>query len=392
MTSINPIYNINYAQAPAFKAKGVNNNEPSATVPISQSNLAFKGTEALRAYNYNLVNKDTDFDIPELQPICPLEDMDKIKGDKIYNSAGQLMCIIDKNNDCKKIYTPSSEFNGIFDIKVYRQDKLIKQQNFYKSIDGNIYLSIINLNENDDIDCCMMYKFNNGYLKKWTKEKHTQNGVYSYNYEKEEYEAYSNKLKKLYDKNLNLKQIIDFTKGEQNTRINYWNDNAISTETRIYENKNIKEQGLNPFVDKDLIPAEYYEIGNTNNIQGKKYYYSNGVIEKIVTPENKTYHYDLDGKFESIKFDNKEVSLFGKNSIVIEEKVNNDTTKITHFDDKQPSCVKFINDEKYKNISWNKDNTIDYQQCDDGYSVLQKTYDKDKNLIKQMVWYHDDNY
>lgn len=57
MTSINPIYSINYTQSPAFKPKVENKNEPPATNPIAPPNLAFKGTEALRAYNYNLVNK-----------------------------------------------------------------------------------------------------------------------------------------------------------------------------------------------------------------------------------------------------------------------------------------------------------------------------------------------
>lgn len=391
MTSINPIYNINYAQAPAFKAKSENKNEPPATNPIATPNLAFKGTEALRAYNYNLVNKNNDFDIPELKPICTLENMNKIKGEKIYNSDGELIYIIDKKKDYKKIYTPSSKFDGIFDIEIYRRGKLIKQQNFYESIDGNTYLSITNLNDDEDVDCSMNYKYDNGNLIKWRKEKHTKDGVYSYQYKKEEYEAYNNKLKKIYDKNLNLKQTIDFSQDNENTRINYWNDIPVSKETRTYENKNLKEQGLNPFVDKDLIPAKYYEIGNTDNIQGKKYYYSNGAIEKIVTPENKTYYYNLDGNFEYLQFDNRKISNWA-DSIVIEESLGNNRKKITYFDDKQPSCVKFINDEKYKNISWHKDNTINYQQCDDGYSVLQKTYDKDKNLIEQMVWYHDDNY
>ena len=56
VTSINPIYNVNYAQAPMFKAKEESATAP-ITKPIPQPSLAFKGTEALRAYNYNLVNK-----------------------------------------------------------------------------------------------------------------------------------------------------------------------------------------------------------------------------------------------------------------------------------------------------------------------------------------------
>ncbi len=389
MLSINSINNINYLHAPAFKAKGVNeNNSAITTNPISAQNVSFNGTEALAAYNYNFVNKNNDFNIPELQPICSLEDMNKIKGEKIYNSDGELVRIINKNKNHKIVYTPSPENKNIYDVEIFKDNEVIKRQHFYKSVDGNTYLAIYD----DKNECCTGYKYDCGNLTLHHKEKHDKNKCYTYWAEKQEYEFSKGKIKKLYDKNLNLKQIIDFNKNGQNTITNYWKDKPISSETKIYENKKAVDDNINPFIDNDLIPAKYYEIGETNNIQGEKYYYSNGKLEKIVTPENKTYYYDLDGKFESIKFDNKEISLWGKNSIVIEEKLDNDTTKITHFDNKQPSCVKFINGEKHKNISWDKDNTITYQQCDDGYSVLQKTYDENKNLIDQIVWYHDDNY
>lgn len=92
-----------------------------------------------------------------------------------------------------------------------------------------------------------------------------------------------------------------------------------------------------------------------------------------------------------MEFDNKEILFGGNNSIEIKEKLNNNSTKTTYFDGKQPSFVEFKNGETSKNIFWHKDNTMTYQQCDDGYSVLQKTYDENKNLINQTVWYHDDN-
>ena len=57
MTSINPIYNINYAQAPTFKAKIEGGTTAPVSNPIASNNISFRGTEALAAYNYNLVNK-----------------------------------------------------------------------------------------------------------------------------------------------------------------------------------------------------------------------------------------------------------------------------------------------------------------------------------------------
>lgn len=386
MTSINPIYNVNYTQTTAFKHKNTVETEPATTNPISQPNTAFKGTEALRAYNYNLINKE-NFNIPELKPICPLEDMDKIKGERIYNSDGELVCIIDENKDYKIIYTPSSENKDIYDVEVFKDNELIKRQTFYKSVDGNRYLAIFDEKNN----CNTGYKYNCGNLTLHHKEKEYKDNTYMFLAEKQEYECYDGDIKKIYDKNLKLKQAIDFSQDDKNTRTNYWNNNPISSETRTYENLNLKEESLNPFEDKDLIPAKFYEIEDTDNIQGKKFYYSNGKLEKIITPENKTYHYDLDGNFEYLEFDNKEILFGGNNSIEIKEKLNNNSTKTTYFDGKQPSFVEFKNGEKSKNITYFKDNTICYQQCDDGYSVLQKTYDENKNLINKTVWYHDDN-
>ena len=381
VTSINPICNTNYN----LPIKSTQQSVPvtSSVVPVPK--VSFKGTEALAAYNYNLVNK-SNFNIPELKPICPLENMDKIKGKRIYNSDGTLVCIVDKNNDYKTVYTPSSDNNNIYDVEVFKNNQLIKQQVFYKSVDNNIYLGIYNYNDN----CRTLYKYDNGNLSLYSKEKQDSQNAYVFWAEKQEYECYDGNIKKLYDKNLNLKQTIDFTKENQNVRTNYWNDKAVSKETRVYKNESIADDGINPFEDKDLIPAKYYEIGTTDNIQGKRYYYSNGQLEKIVTPENKAYCYDLDGNFECLKFDNKKISLLGTNSIVIEEKLGNNISKITYFDEKQPTCVKYFNDNQDKLISWDKDGIITYQQCDDGYSVLQKSYDKDMKLINQRVWYHDD--
>ena len=56
MTSINSTYNVNYLSGINFKAK--NSVSQSVSNPLTpQPNVSFRGTEALAAYNYNLVNK-----------------------------------------------------------------------------------------------------------------------------------------------------------------------------------------------------------------------------------------------------------------------------------------------------------------------------------------------
>ena len=385
MNNINPIYNVNNYYLSAFKQKEADSS--IVTNPIT-TNVTMRGTEALANYNYAQINKNKDFDIPELKPICSLEDMYKVKGERIYNSDGDLVQIVDEKDEYKIIYTPSSENKNIFDIVVYENDEQIKYQVFYRSIDGNNYLAISDYKNHYNT----LYKYDNGKLLLNNKDKQYENMVYSYSADKDEYEYYDAKTKKIYDKNLNLKTTIDYTTENQNTRINYWNGRPISKETRIYENEKNIDDGIDPFNDKDLIPAEYYEIGNTKNIEGKKYYYSNGQLEKVLTSDNKTYHYDLSGNFDYLEIGNKEIAYCGdENYIAINEKINDNCTKTTYYDDKKLSSVDFLNNDKNKYISWDSDGKITYQQCDDGYSVLQKTYNNKKELLDKMVWYYDDN-
>ena len=59
MTSINPSYNINQIQTTAFKVKDRNEvaYEQIASTQDIEKKVSLNGTEALAAYNYNLVNK-----------------------------------------------------------------------------------------------------------------------------------------------------------------------------------------------------------------------------------------------------------------------------------------------------------------------------------------------
>lgn len=77
MTSINPIYNINYAQNPTFKAESAINQDVINTNYASDPNLAFKGTEALKAYNYNIVNNHSPEYLKGCETVLSERDLDK---------------------------------------------------------------------------------------------------------------------------------------------------------------------------------------------------------------------------------------------------------------------------------------------------------------------------
>lgn len=205
MASINPIYNRYCVQAPQCNFKGTSVST-FVDIPNSefQSNLAFKGTEALRAYNYNLVNKN-NFNIPKLEPICKISDMDKINGKKIYSSNGELLQIVDINSEYKTIYTPSIENKNIYNVEIYKDNILMKQQRFYKYFDGQYYLEVDDCINN----CTTTYKCENDKLIFFLKAKHGENKEYFYRSATQEYECYDGRFKIIYDKNLKLKQVID---------------------------------------------------------------------------------------------------------------------------------------------------------------------------------------
>ena len=96
MTSINSSYNINPLNNVNFRTKTSETQTVSNPLP-HQPNVSFRGTEALAAYNYNLINKNNDFnDIRTIEPIETPNDVTKIGGNAIYNSKGELV-IVEKN-------------------------------------------------------------------------------------------------------------------------------------------------------------------------------------------------------------------------------------------------------------------------------------------------------
>ena len=86
--SIYPNYNVHHVPTFGFKAKEIDNAQNNSN-PIQQSNVNFKGTEALAAYNYNLVNKNNDFNIPSL-PLIPVpNNIEDVIGEKVFTPDGK---------------------------------------------------------------------------------------------------------------------------------------------------------------------------------------------------------------------------------------------------------------------------------------------------------------
>lgn len=101
--SIDSNFNLNQIQNLNIKYK-VANNSANPSNPIKLTNVNFKGTEALAAYNYNLINKNNDFNIPTL-PLIPVpNNIEDVVGEKVYSTDGKLDCVIQDNGKHKIVY------------------------------------------------------------------------------------------------------------------------------------------------------------------------------------------------------------------------------------------------------------------------------------------------
>lgn len=380
MSSINPIYNINYAQAPTFKAKGVTETAP-VTNPIPSSNLSFKGTEALAAYNYAKINQNKAFDIPVLERFEIPKDINKIKGERITNSAGELVRIIDEDDKQKtQYYINGNEvlcmsklekdtgilWNQQFDMITKKYPDGTSYDTMYQ--DGELFgkSKHITYPNGDDIHIHF-----DAIEKQYSVSKHyTKNGhVYSSfaDYDKNKKCIDARESRGINDKISNL----SFINGEPY---------KISTQEATLIPHNFDKSQL------DLTGLELDEPIDINldikNIQGHKKYYSNGQIEQIITPDGKIYNFGLDG-LESAQIGNKEyqiMNIFGNGyygqSIITN--LDNGVTKTTNINKLGESVFIDKNDECIKSVNYYENGSISSYSND---SVMMH-FDKNGNITE----------
>ena len=125
MNNINPIYSINASYLPAFKQKQQIIN---VTNPIDK-NVQMNGLDALAGYNFNLVNKNNDFNIPTLGIVEIPENIAIVDGEKIYKSNGELNCVIKDAGNYKIIYQ-NDQYKTI-KIVDKCNNKIIQEQGCY---------------------------------------------------------------------------------------------------------------------------------------------------------------------------------------------------------------------------------------------------------------------
>ena len=397
--SINSIHDVNYLQAPTFKAKGVGDNSSDVTNPIQTPSVSFKGTEALAAYNYSLVNKDEIFNLPIIKPLDIPTNPKEIKGKKIYNSNGELVRIIKDNDNQKETYYFRNNQLHYY-LKDEKDSKIQWEMYFdngkFEGISKNLpnkieYSTWYENGEPVQVDKYKVHSDWNNYehLLYLPKEKEYSISKY-YTKNGHHYSSFVN-----YDEN---KKCIDAheSRGMHDKHTNlHFKDGAP------YEMTTTESKALSNTLGKDdidlsnLTPSPFYnvDLDNIKNLEGEKKYYSNGQLEQIITPEGVIYNFEPEGFLSNIKSKNKEIQFHyeyktgpdGSHNVI--EKLANGGTKKTQYG-KTPQegfDVWYKKGNYSKHVAYNEQKSmVDYSEYIDNKSVKGRDYDSQGNLIR--VW------
>ena len=396
--SISPINNLNSVQAKYIKSKETS-IPATNSIGISQPTINFRGTEALAAYNYSLVNKNELFNLPVIKPIDIPTDPEKIPGEKIYNSAGELVRII-KDNDKQKetYYFRDNKLN--YYIKDEKDSKIQWEMFFdngeFEGISKNLpdkiqYSTWYENGEPVQID---KYKVHSNwdnyehllYLPKekeysiskyYTKNGHCYSSFVSYDENKKC--IYANESRGIHDKqtNLHIKDGVPYA--------------ITTTESKALSNNTVKDD-----IDlSNLTPSPFYnvDIDKIKSLEGEKKYYSNGELEQIITSEGDIYKFEPEGFLSDIISKDKEIQFIyeykkgpsGCHNII--EKLPDGAIKKTQYG-KTPQenfDVWYKKGNLSKQVTYNEQkNIVDYSEYIDNESIKSRDYDSDGNLIR--VW------
>lgn len=369
MTSINPIYRTDYN--PPAKAK--QHNAPATTPVESVSNVVFEGTQALAAYNYNLVNKNHDFDIPTIKPIAIPENLTKIDGTKVYDSKNNLVVVKKKVGDKEYVYHNNEDktievFNSNGD-KIQEQEffvniekeKILITRKFIPGSKDTYQTSYISENSKDFelLDKAKHIYYPNGtskefihYVKDKTYDVIEHSGTNYSNY------LFNKSIQ--YDENKNVKYIVEHSAEKDSyKKINYKDGipYQIEEECSTVIPNNILEN-MDFLNDKDLVPHEKFKFQpNAKEVNGKKTYYSDGTLETntfMQDGKEVTYSYLTNGDLINVLCGDFVVECDGTDGYEIHEKLKNGAIKDTTYSG--DSVYVYVSDENNEKFVTYKDN------------------------------------
>ncbi len=362
---INKIQTVSPVQVqykPAFRSAEENNvTKPEVPKP------EMSGLDTLAVYNYAALKKPAMLDLKPVELIYKPEE--GVEGEKIYTSDGKLYSVVQEDENAKTIYSFDEESNDMIsaiDVFDKQTGKLVKQQ--YNRIEDGEYremdVAIISP-ETGEVQQSSIYK--DGKLLCLDKYSNLPNGNerhVSYDIAEKKYyvDEYSEE-KKLsryvtLDNNKEVMRFSEYKEGklkESNLDIDFYKGAMLKvrkTETFVFPNT----MGRDKLNAEELRPAPKLEyLKDKESIEGEKSYYSNGALEKIVTPDSVEYTFTPEGILKSVKSDKLEiVNSEYKQSIT--EFLSDDSKKITEYYHKSGIAnVRLENNGNFKEICLQKD-------------------------------------
>jgi len=394
MTPINSIYNSTGVQKSVFQTPKNSNESSTVTNLIVQPNVSFKGTEALAAYNYSLVHKDELFNLPVIKPLDIPTNPNEIQGEKVYNSDGELVRIINENADQKETYYFRNN-----ELHYYLKDEKDSQRKWEMFFDDGKFEGVSKI-EPDGTDYSTWYS--DGQPSQISKYKY-----YSDNNSEEmeylpEYKEYS--VSKLYTKNgKTYSSFAHYNDKKECIYASETNNTGKYSDLRFKNGKpyviETNESKALPLAkDKDdldltnLNPSPFYNIDldKIKSLEGERKYYSNGELEKIITPNGEVYTFEPEGILSTIESPDKEI-VFGytyKTGKItnhnVTEKLPDGSSKKTQYGNTPDEGfdVWYRNGNFSKHACYNEQKNItSYTEFINNESVKSRDYDDDGNLI-----------
>lgn len=341
MNNINPIYSINSCYLPSFKQKEA--EKSTVSNPIN-TNMSMNGIDALANYNFNLINKHGDFNNIKTVKMIPIpDDISSIEGEQIYNSNGDLVCVIKEDSHYKTIYKNND--SKTIQIIDKNNNKTVKKQECYTSINNQKMISVYE-DAGNGIGYQTFYETINGNLKVTSNLKNIKypdGSIKEFIHEIDMKElrvinrppkgtinwAFDGAID--YDEQGNIKHI---TKHSENS------DSEIDVHSKGGQAYAVEENKISSIPndfgekyknDKDLIPATIYNMPqNPEKLEGEKTYYSNGIVETNKVGDT-LYSFNYDGKLTNVDFPNRKIIIEEDGAQEIKESFSDGAIKTTNI-------------------------------------------------------------
>lgn len=371
VTSVNNVSSVNFHSDKKMRIeKNLKNNNFNEMEKLANS------SDLLNAYGLALVGLNRTLKNEATPLISDVRDIDKIDGEKIYKSNGDLYCIEKNNNDgTKTLYYPDwYQKDKIANIQIIdtKSNKILKQQ--YNSLASDYQLAnVVEYSDNQSVSNAV---YANGNLQNMEKiAKDSDNGKIIKHFDNSKNESsfgitierdYGNITTNAYfDKNNDIRNITLNANSDNKgffKNINF--DNGMVTdisENKFYKNlnlKNISIEKLTNLKPLEFIPRE--ELQKVlSEVEGDNTYYSNGALESTTFNINdKSYKVTYAPSGEIIESESPDMKIQYNNLGTVKvEKCSEESCNTTIYTDNE-ILINYNSPEINKTAVYSKDGKL----------------------------------